>query len=147
MRNQGEESGTFNPANQPVLTSERIPQVSPLGIGFTQFQSGSTPPRNSLAARECDDEEGAITCEGVSMTMRERPGPSSGSQLRWRPAGGRTESPREEGWVASEALRPGRDDAASRENIRCVDGSVPFPAQGLFGYSYPMWIGWDWKKL
>ena len=21
------------------------------------------------------------------------------------------------------------------------------PYKGLFGYSYPMWIGWDWKKL
>jgi hypothetical protein len=19
--------------------------------------------------------------------------------------------------------------------------------KGLFGYSYPMWIGWDWKKI
>jgi hypothetical protein len=22
-----------------------------------------------------------------------------------------------------------------------------YPYKGLFGYSYPVWIGWDWKKL
>jgi hypothetical protein len=36
--------------------------------------------------------------------------------------------------------------ASARSNGRCAK-PVQQPGKGLFGYSYPMWIGWDWKKL
>jgi hypothetical protein len=123
--------------------------MNPLGelealLASDSSNSNQAAHNVTLETRERGDEEGSVNHlrrrrrRRHERTARPRRQQQQSVLLRWVPAGGRAESPREgweKGWwgerdAPSRTASFGedfsaRDDAASRENIRSMHGSVP----------------------